>query len=122
MAEPEADFAAFLGAIVITSNCLIEPSASYRQLIFTVGTGVRHITDDFTPAIQAALALAGFQEDEPEKTVRVGFGYHAMLGVADKVIDAVKSGAIKHFFLMMVQHQVVPITLTLLKWLLMIRW
>jgi len=98
-----ADFAAFPGAIVMTSNCLIEPSASYRQRIFTAGPvgwqGVRHITDDFTPVIQAALALAGFQEDEPEKTLTVGFGHHAVLGVADKVIDAVKSGAIKHFFL-----------------------
>ncbi|MDP3010649.1 MAG: hydroxylamine reductase [Methylococcales bacterium] len=98
-----ADFAAFPGAIVMTSNCLIEPSASYRQRIFTAGPvgwqGVRHITDDFTPVIQAALALAGFQEDEPERTLTVGFGRHAVLGVADKVIDAVKSGAIKHFFL-----------------------
>jgi len=98
-----ADFAAFPGAIVMTSNCLIEPSASYRQRIFTAGPvgwqGVRHITDDFTPVIQAALALAGFQEDEPERTLTVGFGHHAVLGVADKVIDAVKTGAIKHFFL-----------------------
>ncbi|MDO9214559.1 MAG: hydroxylamine reductase [Methylococcales bacterium] len=98
-----ADFAAFPGAIVMTSNCLIEPAASYRQRIFTAGPvgwqGVRHITDDFTPVIQAALALAGFQEDEPERTLTVGFGHHAVLGVADKVIDAVKSGAIKHFFL-----------------------
>jgi hydroxylamine reductase len=99
-----ADFAAFPGAIVMTSNCLIEPSASYRQRIFTAGPvgwqGVRHIThDDFSPVIQAALALGGFQDDEPEKTVTVGFGRHAVLGVADKVIDAVKSGAIKHFFL-----------------------
>jgi hydroxylamine reductase len=61
--------------------------------------GVRHITDDFTPVIQAAQALAGFQEDEPERTLTVGFGRHAVLGVADKVIDAVKTGAIKHFFL-----------------------
>ena len=99
-----ADFAAFPGAIVMTSNCLIEPSASYRQRIFTAGPvgwqGVRHIGDsDFTPVIQAAQALAGFQDDEPERTITVGFGRHAVLGVADKVIDAVKSGAIKHFFL-----------------------
>ena len=43
--------------------------------------------------------MAGFQDDEPERTITVGFGRHAVLGVADKVIDAVKSGAIKHFFL-----------------------
>jgi hydroxylamine reductase len=98
-----ADFAAFPGAIVMTSNCLVEPAASYRQRIFTAGPvgwqGVRHITDDFTPVIQAALALAGFQEDEAERSLTVGFGRHAVLGVADKVIDAVKSGEIKHFFL-----------------------
>lgn len=99
-----ADFAAFPGAIVMTSNCLIEPLASYRQRIFTAGPvgwqGVRHIAnDDFSPVIQAALALGGFQEDEPERTITVGFGRHAVLGVADKVIDAVKSGAIQHFFL-----------------------
>jgi hydroxylamine reductase len=62
--------------------------------------GVRHIANgDFTPVIQAALALPGFQEDEAERNLTVGFGHHAVLGVADKVIDAVKSGAIKHFFL-----------------------
>lgn len=99
-----ADFAAFPGAIVMTSNCLVEPAASYRQRIFTAGPvgwqGVRHIANgDFTPVIQAALALAGFQDDEIERTLTVGFGHHAVLGVADKVIDAVKTGAIKHFFL-----------------------
>jgi hydroxylamine reductase len=100
----QAEFAAFPGAIVMTSNCLIEPAASYRQRIFTAGPvgwqGVRHIANgDFTPVIQAALALPGFQEDEAERTLMVGFGHHAVLGVADKVIDAVKAGAIKHFFL-----------------------
>jgi hydroxylamine reductase len=99
-----ADFAAFPGAIIMTSNCLVEPAASYRQRIFTSGPvgwqGVRHIANgDFSPVIQAALALPGFQDDEAEKTLTVGFGQHAVLGVADKVIDAVKSGAIKHFFL-----------------------
>jgi hydroxylamine reductase len=99
-----ADFAAFPGAIVMTSNCLVEPSAAYRQRIFTSGPvgwqGIRHIANgDFTPVIQAALALPGFQEDTAEKTLTVGFGHHAVLGVADQVIEAVKSGAIKHFFL-----------------------
>lgn len=98
------DFAAFPGPILMTSNCLVEPAASYRQRIFTSGpvgwAGVRHIINgDFTPIVQAALAMPGFQEDAPEKTVTVGFGRHAVLGVADQVIDAVKSGAIRHFFL-----------------------
>lgn len=98
------DFSDFPGAIVMTSNCLVEPGPRYRSRIVTAGPvgwpGVRHIADhDFTPAIQAALATPGFKEDAPEKTVLVGFGRDAVLGVADKVIEAVKSGAIRHFFL-----------------------
>ena len=100
----QQEFAAFPGAIVMTSNCLIEPSALYRNRIFTAGPvgwpGLRHIADGaFSPVVQAALALPGFRETEPEKTITVGFGREAVLGVAGTVIDAVKSGAIKHFFL-----------------------
>lgn len=54
---------------------------------------------DFTPVIEAALAAPGFTEDEPEKTITVGFGHEAVMSVAPAVIDAVKSGAIRHFFL-----------------------
>ena len=63
--------------------------------------GVRHIGPDrdFTPVIEAALAAPGFAEDAPEKTITVGFGHNAVLGVADKVIAAVKNGQIRHFFL-----------------------
>ena len=98
------EFAEFPGAILMTSNCLVEPHPRYRQRIFTSGPvgwpGVRHIANgDFSPVIQAALAFPGFQEDAPEQSVTVGFGRNAVLGVADKVIDAVKSGAIRHFFL-----------------------
>lgn len=98
------DFAAFPGPILMTSNCLIEPQPSYKQRIFTAGPvgwqGVRHIENhDFAPVIQVAQAMPGFKEDTEEKTVTVGFGRHAVLSVADKVIDAVKSGDIKHFFL-----------------------
>jgi hydroxylamine reductase len=62
---------------------------------------VQHIgpNRDFTPVIEAALAAPGFAEDSPEKTITVGFGHNAVLGVADKVIDAVKSGKIRRFFL-----------------------
>ncbi len=100
----QQEFAAFPGAIVMTSNCLIEPSALYRNRIFTAGPvgwpGLRHIAKgDFSPVVQAALALPGFKATEPEKTITVGFGREAVLGVAGTVIDAVKSGAIKHFFL-----------------------
>ena len=98
------EFAAFPGSILMTSNCLIEPTAAYKQRIFTAGPvgwqGVRHLENhDFAPLIQIASAMPGFKEDTPEKSVTVGFGRHAVLGVADKVVDAVKSGAIKHFFL-----------------------
>lgn len=97
------EFAAFPGPILMTSNCLIEPMPAYKGRIFTAGPvgwpGVRHIEgEDFSPVIQAAKALPGFKEDVEEKSVTVGFGRHAVLGVADKVIDAVKAGTIRHFF------------------------
>ena len=101
--DQQSDFAAFPGAIVMTSNCIIEPLPSYRQRIFTTGPvgwpGVRHLAEDFTPAVQAAKARPGFAADEPEKVITVGFGHDAVLGVADKVVDAVKAGDLKHFFL-----------------------
>ena len=98
------DFAAFPGPIVMTSNCLAEPQPTYRSRMFTTGPagwpGLRHITgDDFSLVIQAAHAMPGFTASEPERTITVGFGRQAVLGVADKVIDAVKSGALSHFFL-----------------------
>jgi hydroxylamine reductase len=99
-----SEFADFPGPIVVTSNCLIEPGPRYRQRLFTSGPvgwpGVRHIGDgNFQPVLQAALALPGFTADGPEKTITIGFGRDAVLGVAGAVIDAVKSGAIRHFFL-----------------------
>ena len=54
---------------------------------------------DFTPVIEAALAAAGFAEDGPERTITVGFGHDAVMSVAGPVIDAVKTGKIRHFFL-----------------------
>jgi hydroxylamine reductase len=102
--DQQLDFANFPGPILMTSNCIIEPKPMYRQRIFTAGPvgwpGVRHIENhDFSVLIQAAQALPGYKEDALEKTITVGFGRDAVLGVADKVIDAVKSGAIRHFFL-----------------------
>jgi len=95
---------AFPGAILMTTNCIQQPKEGYKDRIFTCGLvawpGVPHIADrDFTPVIEAALAAPGFAADEPEKSVLVGFGHNAVLGVADKVIEGVKSGAIRHFFL-----------------------
>jgi len=98
------EFAAFPGAILMTTNCIQQPAESYMGRIFTSGLvawpGVAHIADrDFTPVIEAALAAEGFAEDEPERYTMTGFAHNAILSVADKVVEAVKSGALKHIFL-----------------------
>ena len=98
------EFDAFPGAILMTTNCIQKPRDSYNDRIFTTGLvgfpGVTHIAEkDFTPVIEKALELPGFTEDREGKTVTVGFGRNAVLGVADKVIEAVKNKAIRHFFL-----------------------
>ena len=98
------EFADFPGAILMTTNCLQRPSDSYKSRIFTTGLvgwpGVTHIADkNFEPVIKAALAAPGFAEDSEERYITVGFGREAILGVAGQVIDAVKNGAIRHFFL-----------------------
>ncbi|MGW8186678.1 MAG: hydroxylamine reductase [Desulfobacterales bacterium] len=97
------EFAKFPGAILMTTNCIQKPQESYKGNIFTTGLvgwpGVTHVSKDFTPVIQKALEMPGFAEDVEGKSVLVGFGRNAVLGVADKVIEAVKSKAIRHFFL-----------------------
>ena len=98
------EFAEFPGSIIMTTNCIQEPAESYKDNIFTTGLvgwpGVTHIADkDFTPAIERALELPGFQEDEDKGYVMTGFARNAVLGVADKVIDLVKNKKIRHFFL-----------------------
>ncbi len=99
------EFDAFPGAILMTTNCIQKPADSYKDRIFTSGLvawpGVRHIGPDrdFTPVIEAALAAPGFGADMPEKTILVGFGHQAVLGAAEKVIEAVRGGKIRHFFL-----------------------
>jgi hydroxylamine reductase len=98
------EFAHFPGAIVMTTNCIQKPHESYKANLFTCGLvgwpEVKHIADnDFSPAIDRALALPGFANDAPGKEVFSGFARNAVLGVADKVIDAVKAGKIRHFFL-----------------------
>jgi hydroxylamine reductase len=102
--DQRREFEAFPGAIVMTTNCIQQPKESYKARIFTSGLvawpGVAHISDgNFRPAIDAALTAPGFTEDGPDQSILVGFGHQAVLGVADKVIDAVKAGAIRHFFL-----------------------
>jgi hydroxylamine reductase len=100
-----AEFAKFPGAILMTSNCLMDPHLrGYQDRLFTAGpvgwSGVTHIKDrDFTPLIESALAQPGFKEDHIEQHVTTGFARNTVMSVADTVIDAVKSGDIKHFFL-----------------------
>ena len=102
--EQRKEFDAFPGAILMTTNCIQKPQDTYKGRIFTSGLvgwpGVTHIADrNFTPLIQAALQADGFTEDTPAQNIIVGFGHEAVMGVAGKVIEAVKGGAIKHFFL-----------------------
>ncbi len=107
--DQRKEFDEFPGAILMTTNCIQKPKDSYKARIFTTGLvawpGVMHIkTDadgskDFRAVIDAALAAPGFGEDAPEKSITVGFGHAAVLGVAGAVIDAVKAGKIRHFFL-----------------------
>mgnify|MGYP001210675340 CR=1 FL=1 len=98
------EFDAFPGAILMTTNCIQQPAPGYADRIFTSGLvawpGVTHITGhDYAPVIAAAQAAAGFTEDSPVRHHLVGFHHDAVLGVADKVIEAVKGGAIRHFTL-----------------------
>lgn len=97
--------------VLFTTNCLMPPKASYADRVFTTEVvsypEIVHIGEnkDFTPVIAKALALGGYAEDKQltgingGKTMMTGFAHGTVLSVADKVIDAVKSGAIKHFFL-----------------------
>jgi len=100
----QKEFPEFPGPIVMTTNCLQKPKESYLATIYTremVGwPGAKHIEgDDYSEVVEKALAMPGFPEDEDQGSVKVGFAHNAVLGVADKVIDAVKSGALKHIYL-----------------------
>jgi hydroxylamine reductase len=100
----QKEFPDFPGAILMTTNCIQKPQQSYSSRIFTTGLvawpGVTHVTrKDFSPVIQAALAAPGFDQDGEEKYIMVGFGHNAVLSVAPKVIDLVKAGKIRRFFL-----------------------
>ncbi len=105
----QREFAAAPAAVLMTTNCIQRPAAAYADRIFTTGLvawpGVAHVPDraggrpkDFSAVIAKAKSLPGFH-DAPGKTITVGFGHEAVLGVAEKVIAAVKSGAIRRFFL-----------------------
>ncbi|MDG4475827.1 hydroxylamine reductase [Thiovibrio frasassiensis] len=95
----------FPGAILFTTNCIQKPLDSYKANVFTTGLvgwpEVTHIGEnkDFSPVINRALALPGFSDTLDKDSVLVGFARNTVLGVADKVIAAVKAKAIRHFFL-----------------------
>ncbi len=100
----QKEFANFPGAVVMTTNCIQRPLDSYKGNIFTSGLvgwpGVPHIADnDFTPAIKRAQELPGFANDISAKEVMVGFARNTVMGVAGKVVEAVKARKIRHFFL-----------------------
>ena len=107
----QKEFADIPAPVLFTTNCLMPPRASYADRVFTTAVvsypEITHIGEDkdFTPVIEKALELGGYNEDKPFTgingggTVMTGFSHGAVLGVADQVIEAVKSGAIRHFFL-----------------------
>ena len=107
----QKEFVDIPAPVLFTTNCLMPPKASYADRVFTTALvsypELTHIGDDkdFTPVIKKALELGGYAEDKEftgingGSTVMTGFARGTVLGVADKVIDAVKAGAIKHFFL-----------------------
>jgi hydroxylamine reductase len=101
--DQHKEFPNFPGSIIFNTNCIQRPADSYTDRLYTWGLvawpGIKHIDGwDFSAVIDKALALPGFPE-APGQQILVGFGHNAVLGVADKVIEAVKSGAVKHFFL-----------------------
>ena len=107
----QKEFANLPAPVLFTTNCLMPPKDCYADRVFTTEVvawpGAAHIgpEKDFTPVIEKALELGGFAEDTTfpgingGNKVLTGFARNAVLSVADKVIEAVKSGAIKHFFL-----------------------
>ncbi|KAF5032443.1 Hydroxylamine reductase [anaerobic digester metagenome] len=107
----QKEFEGIPAPILFTTNCLMPPRPSYKDRVFTTAVvsypELVHIDEnkDFTPVIEKALELGGYKQDTEftgingGKTLMTGFGHGTVLSVADKVIDAVKSGAIRHFFL-----------------------
>ncbi|MBD9157994.1 MAG: hydroxylamine reductase [Lachnospiraceae bacterium] len=107
----QKEFANLPAPILFTTNCLMPQKPSYADRVYTTALvsypEMTHIggEKDFTPVIKKALELGGYTEDQDftgingGHTVTTGFGHGAVLSVADKVIDAVKAGDIRHFFL-----------------------
>ena len=107
----QEEFDGIPAPVLFTTNCLMPPKDSYRDRVYTTEVvaypDMVHIGDDknFAPVIDKALELGGYAEEKVMTginggtAVTTGFAHGAVLGVADKIIEAVKSGAVKHFFL-----------------------
>jgi len=107
----QKEFDALPAPVLFTTNCLMPPKASYADRVFTTDVvsypGMAHIGEDkdFTPVIEKALALGGYVEDQVftgingGSTLTTGFGHGAVLAAAPQVIEAVRNGSIRHFFL-----------------------
>lgn len=105
----QREFDGIPATILMTTNCIQKPAQSYNDRIFTTNLvafpGVKHIPTgkdgkkDFSELIKKTLELSGFKEEKIESKVMVGFAHNTLLGVADKVIAAIKAGVIKHIFL-----------------------
>ncbi|MDZ7724926.1 MAG: hydroxylamine reductase [candidate division KSB1 bacterium] len=100
----QKEFDGVPAAYLFNTNCIQKPKPSYRDQVFTsqlvAWPGVTHIENyDFSPVIDKALQLGGLTEEQPGGTLMTGFGHNAVMNVADNVVDAVKNGDIRHFFL-----------------------
>ncbi|MDU4935116.1 MAG: hydroxylamine reductase [Peptostreptococcaceae bacterium] len=107
--DQQKEFDNIPGCILMTTNCLMRPRETYKDRIFTTSVvgwdGVKYIgkgedgKKDFSEIINKALELGGFKEDEEPHEILVGFGHNATLSHADTIVNAVKEGKIRHFFL-----------------------
>ncbi len=106
--KQQEEFDGIPGCILMTTNCVQKPRDSYKDRLFTTSiVGMPecpHIDEvngkkDFTPMINKALELGGFTEDEPEQRIPIGYAHHTILSHAGDIVELVKKGEIKHFFL-----------------------
>lgn len=107
--DQQKQFDSLPGCILMTTNCLMRPRESYKDRIYSTNVvgwdGVKYIgknekgEKDFSEIIKQAIELGGYPEDQEPYDILVGFGHHATLSYADKIVEAVKSGKLRHFFL-----------------------
>lgn len=107
--DQQKEFDDIPGCILMTTNCLMRPRDSYKDRIYSTNVvgwdGVKHIgkndsgEKDFSEIIQQSLELGGYKEDQEPHEILVGFAHNTVLSNAGKIVEAVKSGQIRHFFL-----------------------